>query len=833
MLNYANLSDVEFEALCRDLMSRRLGVELRRFAPGRDGGVDLTDDTVARNIVVQVKHYQKSDIATLLRSLEKELDKVRTLGPGAYYICCSRALTAANIAALRSTFGPYLPDDSHVLTITEIDDLLKSPDYRDILRKHVRLWLDDAGLVREFFGGGIFADCQGLLRQIRREYPRFVETTPYRRALQSLGDNRVLMLVGNPGVGKTTTSKMLVLHYAALGYRIRYTSAMTQISRLKAALDPDPDAREVILLDDCFGQAYFEMSYTQSGELMNLISYVNDCPNRILILNSRVTIYREARERDRELADSLEYGEYRVQVIDMEAVTPVEKALILYNHLTFSGLSEDYLEQIRRERRYARIIEHENYNPRIIEFVCTPSRLRDVPAEEFFGFIMKHLQNPRQMWKDEYDHKLQSVDRILLQTVYSLTNTTVELGLLRHCFEYRIAAEPGIDRTIDQFEASLRRLTDGFIRISHEFKGGDDKQPRPVTTVGMINPSVNDFLDHLLDEAPSVRQAMVDGICCINQFRRLLDGEGEMLRLAAACLEDGRADGLIFPDESERRTFIFWTIASAKLKIGRYRDVIWSGLREMHLISLALMFSDYEGTLRELVRNLLSPELWAFYGLEQYFSQKGVLDGLMLMGLDELIEIINLLDPLMTGEGRKIFIEDGLECLRNTVERLWYKTLWGGMFMKGGSSLDGFEEEFFDVTRDDLEFKVRAMEQAVLDIDVAHLMYCAGYLDENGTVCEGDRIKFNKLLFRQIRQATLKPLKEIFSFLPADFLPILDILKRRTYPRVHSDRILRNGLDHFGREHRSCGEVSAEMMRRDLDDERTAAIQSIDDIFRF
>ena len=40
MLNYANLNDSEFEALCRDIMERKLGVPLRRFGPGKDGGVD-------------------------------------------------------------------------------------------------------------------------------------------------------------------------------------------------------------------------------------------------------------------------------------------------------------------------------------------------------------------------------------------------------------------------------------------------------------------------------------------------------------------------------------------------------------------------------------------------------------------------------------------------------------------------------------------------------------------------------------------------------------------------------------------------------------------------
>lgn len=76
MYNFAYLNDAEFEALCRDIMSWKLGVSLRRFGPGRDGGVDLTDDVHARNIIVQVKHYKLSTADSLIRSLKKELSNV-------------------------------------------------------------------------------------------------------------------------------------------------------------------------------------------------------------------------------------------------------------------------------------------------------------------------------------------------------------------------------------------------------------------------------------------------------------------------------------------------------------------------------------------------------------------------------------------------------------------------------------------------------------------------------------------------------------------------------------------------------------------------------------
>jgi hypothetical protein len=104
LYDFTNLSDVEFERLSADILSRQLGVKLRYFAPGRDGGIDLVDDMAQKNIVVQVKHYAKSSFSSLLTSLKKEVDKVKTINPKQYYICVSQELTALNIKEIYNLF---------------------------------------------------------------------------------------------------------------------------------------------------------------------------------------------------------------------------------------------------------------------------------------------------------------------------------------------------------------------------------------------------------------------------------------------------------------------------------------------------------------------------------------------------------------------------------------------------------------------------------------------------------------------------------------------------------------------------------------------------------
>lgn len=84
------------------------------------------------------------------------------------------------------------------------------------------------------------------------------------------------------------------------------------------------------------------MKETQENELLTLIKYVKTNPNKLLIMNSRVTIYQEAKARTSDLVESLDRKEYKAFVLDMTNISVVEKAKILYNHLYFCQVPQSY-----------------------------------------------------------------------------------------------------------------------------------------------------------------------------------------------------------------------------------------------------------------------------------------------------------------------------------------------------------------------------------------------------------------------------------------------------------------------------------------------------------
>ena len=62
--NFSEISDFEFESLCRDLLQQELRMSLELFAPGRDRGIDIrylgVVDGKQEKIVVQCKRWAEN-----------------------------------------------------------------------------------------------------------------------------------------------------------------------------------------------------------------------------------------------------------------------------------------------------------------------------------------------------------------------------------------------------------------------------------------------------------------------------------------------------------------------------------------------------------------------------------------------------------------------------------------------------------------------------------------------------------------------------------------------------------------------------------------------------
>lgn len=655
MFNYGNLNDVEFEYLCKDIMECKLNKTLHRFARGKDGGIDLADDVHTNNIIIQVKHYMNSSVAQLIDSLKKEVAKVKELAPKQYYVCCSKELSPQKIDEIYNLFADYMATPSNIITLNEIDDFLNDPVNIEILKKHFKLWIESTGILEDINNTNIFIDCESLLANIKNEEKLFVKTSAFTEALKCLEDNRTLFITGNPGVGKTITSKMLVLHFAAMGYRVRFSTNISDLDELKKSLSRNPNVKEIILVDDCFGQAYFKMKESQSEEILSLINFVNSSENKLLILNSRITILKEARERKPELVKCFEGKQCNVYVLDMTAMDHIEKAKIFYNHIAFNGMEEVYFAEIRKEKRYLKIIKHPNYTPRIIEFICNKNRLKDIAPANYYEFVIQQLDNPREIWKDEYERKLQKADRILLLTLYSLSDSRAEESMVKECFERRISYEPDIDITINQYEASLTRLLDGFIQIVSEY--GNKK-------LSMINPSVNDYLDGRLSSSPLEKQQLIDNSFSIQQKKRLLS-ESEFNSFALTIVQNHELEKYMFANSAQKNAFVSYYVCKNNILDKTYTSYIYDYLISPNPLHI---YGNVSISAIDIFRLIFSNDICDFYKIGNYIGNKDTLDVILdSFELYELFELIGLIDRFFENEKREIFVDGVSYYLENAI----------------------------------------------------------------------------------------------------------------------------------------------------------------------
>lgn len=514
-MNFSNLSDFDFELLAKDVLEKELGIDLLNFKRGPDGGVDLCDTARPIRLIVQVKHYASSKWSNLKSTLLKEKEKVEQINPAKYYLFTSLALTRKNMDEIIAMFPNYMVDYTHIFDRERIIALLKKN--KTILRKHYKLWFFSTDILTKITYGDLYIDQVDLFNDLEKDVNHFVRTKAYNRSLSVLNEHNAVIITGNPGVGKSMISKMLLLHFYELGYELRYLSS-NNIADLKRSLTDNQEAKEIVLIDDFLGQHYLNIKDTTPNEIKRLVAAIRRTPNKKIILNSRITIINRAKKAHLEFRKFVDNDGIENIVINVDELTNIDKARMLYNHLRFSKLPTEYFRVICENNNYMDIIKHPNYNPRIIEHVTEGVIIKNTNKEDYISFIHKNLNHPESVWENEFMHRLDKIDRIFMFTLYSLTNKSIEEEALRLAFNERIYAEDNIDTTINHFDEVKARLNDSLIKIIIVEKA-DTHQ----CLIAVINPSVNDYIKNILTQNSNEQKDIVKNAVYIEQVNKMIE----------------------------------------------------------------------------------------------------------------------------------------------------------------------------------------------------------------------------------------------------------------------------------------------------------------------
>lgn len=476
MYDFSTLNDKDFEEIVCDLLSEEHGIIYQSFKEGKDQGIDLgySSKENENHTVVQVKHFLKSGKTALKSKLKiDEFRKAERLEVEKYIVVTSIGLSPEDKGQIKEFFQPYIQTTNDIYGQEELCTLLGKHDH--VEKKHFKLWFTNTKVLENIINNGIKGRSTFVANKIKQNIGLFVKTQSFDFSLEILQNEKVLLISGIPGIGKTTLSYMIIYKLLGSGYELIYCD--NDISEVEDVFEVNKK-KQIFFFDDFLGDTYLEVKQGKNKKINDFINRVRASSNKLVILTSRTTILSQARYHHEKLRRT-DFDSNNFE-LKLDNYDDYHKAEIFYNHLYFSNLKPKDIEELLREKRYTKIIYHKNYNPRLLEFITDPKKYEKSEFSSYHKFCVSNLDNPEEIWSQPIRNQLNHSERYLLYVLLSLGGS-YNKNKLEKAYEETKRKEVETQNFNDVYQNLLK----GYVKA---FKYDDD------TTVQFINPSLKDYL---------------------------------------------------------------------------------------------------------------------------------------------------------------------------------------------------------------------------------------------------------------------------------------------------------------------------------------------------
>ncbi|PHS65147.1 MAG: hypothetical protein COB09_05100 [Thalassobium sp.] len=412
LYDLAALNDKEFEVLANDILSELYGQHIERFKPGKDGGIDgrfFSHDCGVT--IIQAKHYIRSGLEKLKSKLkQEEVKKIEKLDPANYVLATSVALTPENKNQLISILNANGAVNVEVFGADDIIALLDK--HPNVLEKHFKLWIASTHILTRILHAEVVGRSSYKIEQMLDESKKFIAVSSFYKALEKLRQSRVLVITGEPGAGKTTLAKNICLYYLAGEYEfVEIINDLSEAEKVYAK-----NKKQIFYFDDFLGSNYLEaINGNSDSHIMDFIARVEKSDDKIFVLTSRTSILNSGVRISAQFENrNIRKVEYLLNISEMDRL---DKAKILYEHVWAGGISQDYIEEIYKDKRYRLIIEHKNYNPRLIEMITDQEKITGVDVLSYWYHVESLLSNPLSLWDHCFNVQSDELIRALVRIV--------------------------------------------------------------------------------------------------------------------------------------------------------------------------------------------------------------------------------------------------------------------------------------------------------------------------------------------------------------------------------------------------------------------------------
>lgn len=243
----------------------------------------------------------------------------------------------------------------------------------------------------------------------------------------------------------------------------------------------------IFYYDDFLGSNLYDaLNDKKDSHIVKFINRVQKDSTKKFILTSRTNLLNMGVSQSPQFKNkNIKENEF---LLEVKSLSELDKAKILYNHIYFSNLNKDYVDELYKDKKYKIIINHRNFNPRLIEFPTDITRLKDIKPVQYWEHFKKTLENPTDVWSDYFQNQSDEYMRCLV-FLTAFNGGSISGGILKEAYENikNLRQIKNATHFDVSFNAVIKNTIKSLLNRTND---------REEITYTLFNPSLADFISH-------------------------------------------------------------------------------------------------------------------------------------------------------------------------------------------------------------------------------------------------------------------------------------------------------------------------------------------------